>query len=103
MIDVVEQVIERHLKVKNEGIPEDIDSWISFLLLITLAVMHKTDKFGIIYNVALPYFVFMVAFIPGLGLFNKLGDYSYGVYLYGWPAQQIILVMKPEMSAIETQ
>ena len=78
-----------------------LTSWISFLLLITLAVMHKTDKFGIIYNVALPYFVFMVAFIPGLGLFNKLGDYSYGVYLYGWPAQQIILVMKPEMSAIE--
>lgn len=27
---------------------------------------------------------------PGLSEFNRLGDYSYGIYLWGWPIQQML-------------
>jgi len=38
-----------------------------------------------------PYLVMYLAFVPAglIRQYNKLGDYSYGMYIYGFPVQQI--------------
>lgn len=59
---------------------------------------RNTPAFGYVYMVAVPYVVFSVALMPGFGWYRGAGDYSYGVYLYGWPAQQLVLVFLPDAS-----
>lgn len=46
------------------------------------------------------YLLFFVAFRPisSISDFNKLPDVSYGVYLYGWPVQKLLLWYFPMMS-----
>ena len=41
---------------------------------------------------------FHFAWAPGLHWYNRFGDYSYGIYLYGWPAQQLALMAFPDSS-----
>ena len=40
---------------------------------------------------ALSYWVFLLGFanIPFIKVYNRLGDYSYGFYIYAFPSQQI--------------
>lgn len=70
-----------------------INPFILLFLLFFAAATHNTPGFGIAYVILLSYIVFYFAFAPGLALFNKIGDYSYGVYLYGWPSQQLIILL----------
>jgi peptidoglycan/LPS O-acetylase OafA/YrhL len=50
-----------------------------------------------LYDLAMPiagaYVAFWFAFNPDLGLqrFGKHGDFSYGLYVYGWPVQQTMI------------
>lgn len=46
------------------------------------------------------YIVFYAALKPSrrLGQFNRLPDVSYGVYLYGWPAQKLLIWYIPTIS-----
>ena len=44
----------------------------------------------------------MVAFAPGLLWFNRVGDYSYGSYLYGWPVAQTVYWVNPTLTALES-
>jgi peptidoglycan/LPS O-acetylase OafA/YrhL len=43
--------------------------------------------------IASAYIVFWLAFVPGgvLRDYNRLGDYSYGIYIYHFPIQQILM------------
>jgi peptidoglycan/LPS O-acetylase OafA/YrhL len=49
---------------------------------------------------ALTYAVFLVAYLPGgaLRLYNRLGDYSYGTYIYAFPCQQLAMHVAPTLS-----
>lgn len=49
-----------------------------------------------------PYCVlsFATAATPGLKGAGRFGDPSYGIYLYGWPAQQIVCSLVPNVTAI---
>ncbi|MRD47256.1 acyltransferase [Caenimonas koreensis] len=68
-------------------------SWrILVALVVATLLVRNTPAFTVLFEVLLPYAVFTLAFAPGLDGFNRVGDYSYGVYLYGWPAQQLALV-----------
>lgn len=33
--------------------------------------------------------------------YNRIGDYSYGVYIYGWPMQQVLVSLMPGISPLE--
>ncbi len=69
-------------------------------LAILLAGLSR-PLFVIVYPLALPYVVFCAAYLPGgvLRRFNRMGDYSYGIYVYAWPVQQVIASLVPHISA----
>ena len=50
--------------------------------------------------ISLSYLVLYLAYIPGgfLRKFNSLGDYSYGIYIYGYPVQQAIEHIWPNLN-----
>lgn len=59
--------------------------------------------FELAYRVFFPYALLYVAFVPGGGqlhlfgirAYNKLGDYSYGMYVYAFPVQQAVVSYIP--------
>lgn len=53
------------------------------------AVLHGTAAFTPALVLALAYATFWAAYVPGGWLrgYNRFGDYSYGLYLYAFPAQ----------------
>jgi peptidoglycan/LPS O-acetylase OafA/YrhL len=57
------------------------------LVHITTPVMIKSISF-----IALPYIVLYLAMLKGKwNDFGKIGDFSYGIYIYAFPIQQIIV------------
>lgn len=56
-----------------------------------VALLHGTPVFGEAFVLWLSYTVFVVAYLPGgwVRRYNTLGDYSYGLYIYAFPAQQL--------------
>jgi peptidoglycan/LPS O-acetylase OafA/YrhL len=67
------------------------------LILLSIALILFTSLWGQGLKVVAPfagtYLVFCFAFDPRIQLHNfaKNGDFSYGLYLYGWPIQQLIM------------
>ena len=52
--------------------------------------------------IAMPYLLLYLAFVPGgmVRRYNKLGDYSYGVYIYAFPVQQAVVATHPGLSPL---
>jgi peptidoglycan/LPS O-acetylase OafA/YrhL len=69
------------------------------LFLFVGALFHDTPKFEIAYFACLTYVVFFVAYVPVLPVI-KYRDLSYGVYLYGWPVQQLVEHFRPDSTAM---
>lgn len=80
------------------------------LLLLSLAVIVTAEAIGQWHNEVAPManvfltvpVVYVVLFLglsklPTLPLFHR-GDYSYGIYLYGWPLTQAVRFIAPEYS-----
>jgi peptidoglycan/LPS O-acetylase OafA/YrhL len=46
-----------------------------------------------LYLVTVPYLIMLAAYLPNgaIRLYNRLGDYSYGIYLLAFPVQQTIV------------
>jgi peptidoglycan/LPS O-acetylase OafA/YrhL len=75
--------------------------WSSALALSISAVANK-DVFFLVYIMTIAYVLFYVAYVPS-GLvrqYNRLGDYSYGVYIYAFPVQQSIAALMPRVSVL---
>jgi peptidoglycan/LPS O-acetylase OafA/YrhL len=72
------------------------------LLLIGLAVVCRGGPLhGYAFALALGYSCLWFAYVPRWPLgFNRFGDYSYGIYLWGFPMQQIVLHLVPDASAM---
>ena len=69
--------------------------------LIGVAVLcHDGPLFGHAFALALGYGCLWLAYVPRWTLgFNRLGDYSYGLYLWGFPMQQLVLHLHPGATA----
>lgn len=63
--------------------------WILLALLAAAALTRGGPWFHIPYFVLLCYGTLFVAFVPRLPLIRH-NDLSYGLYLYGWPSQQLV-------------
>ena len=75
-------------------------SGLIMLLIIVGAVIGisvSAHTFLIWYYLVLPYTLFYLAYIPSgfVRQFNRVGDYSYGVYLYAFPIQQALVYCYP--------
>ena len=81
-----------------------LDTRVALLLLgvlLATACFANVVVFGI--TLTLGYLVLCVAYIPkGRALtFNRLGDYSYGIYIYAFPVQQAVAASFPGISPLQ--
>lgn len=75
--------------------------WLS-LSALCIAVLDE-HVFLVVYVCTIAYLLFYLAYVPA-GLvrqYNRLGDYSYGLYIYAFPVQQTLVMLYPGMSAEE--
>lgn len=70
------------------------------VLLVAGALVIHTDRFGAVYFMLLVYLTFFIAFVPQIIRIRQT-DLSYGIYLYGWPAQQLVQLFRHCTSALE--
>lgn len=63
---------------------------------------HFDFYFLNVYSLLFPYLVVYIAFFPFklLQLYNKVGDYSYGMYIFAFPIQQSALSLFPNSSVL---
>jgi peptidoglycan/LPS O-acetylase OafA/YrhL len=71
--------------------------------LFALAAAHGTPKYELVHHAAFPYLLFACAFGPKWPWPKSLGDYSYGVYLWGWPIQQGVAMLDPNMTVVQNR
>ena len=77
------------------------------LLFVAAVACFLLLKNNIAWNMAwlilLPYVLFCLAYLPAgpLRRFNALGDYSYGIYIYAFPVQQMVVALRPGVSPIQ--
>jgi len=72
-----------------------------FAAALLLASLNH-HVFFVIYIATLAYLLFYIAYIPTgfIRHYNKLGDYSYGVYIYAFPVQQSTAALFPGISVL---
>ena len=79
-----------------------LNKYIALLALLVMVVAANIDSelFFVVYILLLPYFVLCLAYVPNgvVRNYNRLGDYSYGVYIYAFPVQQCLAFMVPGIS-----
>ncbi len=75
--------------VYRQHIPLSI--WPMLTLLAAAVALRGTWWFGLVYVPLLTYATFYIALIPKLPVIART-DLSYGLYLYGWPMQQLALL-----------
>ncbi|MFM7134620.1 MAG: acyltransferase family protein [Planctomycetota bacterium] len=72
------------------------------LLAIMVAGAASPTAFALTWMLAAPYLVLWCAYVPGgpIRAYNRVGDYSYGVYLYAFPVQQLLIMLAPEIGIL---
>ena len=68
-------------------------NWFLGLALATMTVAASSQVFfHELLVITLCYWVFLIGYLPGgaIRAYNRLGDYSYGIYIYAFPMQQLI-------------
>ena len=73
---------------------------LTLAMLILSNPRSTISNFHTVFIVALPYIVLYLAFVPSGAIrrYNKLGDYSYGVYIWAFPVQQTLVASLPGIS-----
>ncbi len=70
------------------------------LILATTLSFNDPVVYKFFFIITLCYGVFYVAYGPKIPLPGFVQDYSYGIYLYGWPTQQLLAFHFPAMGPI---
>ncbi len=75
---------------------------LTLIAVLLISTLNK-EAFFLAYTLFLAYIVFYLAYIPKgfIRRYNRFGDYSYGVYIYAFPIQQVIAYLLPGCSIIE--
>lgn len=74
--------------LQRERIPLRNDVLVVLCIVVVFAA--RTPAFFPLFALALAYATLWFAYRPRLGFFNRCGDYSYGLYLWGYPVQQTV-------------
>ncbi|BAI60315.1 putative acyltransferase [Methanocella paludicola SANAE] len=69
------------------------NGWISLTLFVALCLSFKTNFFQLASLICLPYMIIWASQVPTRYIKNtgKYGDFSYGLYIYAFPVQQLIM------------
>lgn len=69
------------------------------IVLVAVSFMYRPIAIAVAYG-ALAYLILYLAYVPGgfIRQFNRLGDYSYGLYIFGFPTQQALEQFAPNLS-----
>jgi peptidoglycan/LPS O-acetylase OafA/YrhL len=82
-----------------------LDGWLLAIafaaLVIDMGTLQQHWLSRALYIPILAYTVIGLALVPGgfIRQYNRLGDYSYGIYIYGFAVQQAIIALYPGLSA----
>lgn len=87
------------LYINRDSVP--VTPYFMLIALFLAGVTLGTEKFAYGYIFLLMTFFCTVSFLKQFSWMDKFGDYSYGVYLYGWPAQQWTAWAFPEFSGTQ--
>lgn len=74
----------------------------SFVAIAALAafLLRHTPVYPLAFGFAVAQFSFAFAYATPWHGYNRFGDYSYGVYVWGWPMQQVVAHFFPLLSPI---
>lgn len=69
--------------------------WFLALLVLLVVAIFVNEQYGrVVWMLFIPVMVFAFAFLQGpLNHFSKMGDFSYGIYIIGFPVQQTIIYL----------
>jgi peptidoglycan/LPS O-acetylase OafA/YrhL len=82
-------------------IPQSKYLCISLIALLLMSCLLTETYRHPLYSVTLPYITLWFAFnVNKLQAFNKIGDYSYGIYIYAFPIQQTVISHIPSIQVI---
>lgn len=77
--------------------------WIAVVLLLGAWLTRGTFLYPLGVIVAMGYGLFWLAYVPG-GLirhYNRIGDYSYGMYIYAFPVQGLVVWLFGPMTPLQ--
>ncbi len=76
-----------------------LDSRIALALVLAAVLAVGTGGYEMALRVALAYGILWFALVPAgpLRLFNRIGDYSYGLYILCFPIQQTFVMLDPDI------
>jgi peptidoglycan/LPS O-acetylase OafA/YrhL len=86
------------LQLNKEHVPLSPLPVLATLMLCAMFV--GTDAFAYTYTMLVITIFLAVSFGTRFAWMDRIGDYSYGVYLYGWPVQQLVVHAVPQISAM---
>jgi hypothetical protein len=89
------------LKVHEARVPLRGSTALGALGVLTVALLGS-DGLRALYPIALAYAVLWFALVPGgvLRAYRRVGDYSYGLYLWQFPIQQCLVRAWPDLSPL---
>lgn len=77
-------------------------SWPIFIIFIIILSAFSFTENGLFipYVISIGYLTLFLAYIPSgaIRTFNQLPDYSYGLYIYGFPVQQSVAFIYPHVN-----
>lgn len=84
------------LQLYRHRIPLTVSGLAAGVALLAVGSID-TGLFALAFVSAGAYVVLCLAYLPGgwLRRYNRLGDYSYGLYIYAFPVQQLVAVARP--------
>lgn len=77
--------------------------WFCFCAMALLSTALVGPRlFFVVYLLTVAYTVLYLAYIPSgpVRTYNRVGDYSYGVYIYAFPVQQSVAALIPGVSVL---
>jgi peptidoglycan/LPS O-acetylase OafA/YrhL len=78
--------------------------WIGVVALIAItSLTFGQAMYPFLLYVTTAYATFWLAYVPKgkIRLFNKSGDYSYGIYIYAYPVQQTLIGLAPGLTPLQ--
>ena len=85
--------------VNREFIP--LNGYIAALLCFLSYALHGLPHFMSVFGLTLAYGCLWFAYEARLPNFKRMGDYSYGVYLWGFPTQQMVMHVNASLSPMQ--